>query len=435
MNLNTTHADRWDQAREIVEAIQESEFPNRRFNISELGAIGDGKQDDLSALQSAINICNYSGGGRVVVPRGEYWLEGPIHFKSHVELHLEEGAILKFSQNLDDFLPVVFSRWEGTELFNYSPLIYAYNCQDIAITGTGTIDGNAPEFYEEWFELQQPDQEELRAMGDEAVPVDQRIFGKGHYLRHSFMQFIECERVKVEGIKIVKSPFWIIHPTYSKHITIRNVHIESLLLQNDGVDIDSSSYVLIEDCTFRTGDDAVAIKSGRDKEGRDLARPSENIVIRNNTCLDVHNGFAIGSEMSGSVRNVFIENNVIESGRSLIFFKSNLDRGGVIENVSVRNVQVEKATMNLIFFQTDYHSFRGGHFPPTFRNFHIDNVTCKEAGHGVRVQGHAESPITGVHIENITIENAETPVIINEHDQVRLENVLINNKDYSISKK
>ena len=235
----------------------------------------------------------------------------------------------------------------------------------------------------------------------------------------------------MEGVKVIESPFWIIHTVYSSHITMRNLRIESFRLNNDGIDLDSSTDALVEGCTFSTGDDAVVIKSGRDSEGRQLGRSSENIVIRNNTCLEVHNGIAIGSEMSGSVRNVFIENNTIKSGRNLIYFKSNLDRGGVIENVSVRNITVAKATKNLIYFQTDYHSFRGGHFPPTFRNFHIENVKCYEAGFGVRVQGHAESPITDVHIKNVTIEKAQTPIKIHEHDQVELENVTINGKDYS----
>lgn len=265
-------------------------------------------------------------------------------------------------------------------------------------------------------------------MGERSVPLEERIFGAGHYLRPSLIQFIDCERIKIEGVKIVQAPFWIIHPIFSKHITICNVHIDSMVLQNDGVDIDSSTYVLIENCTFRTGDDAVAIKSGRDREGRELARPSENIVIRNNTCLEVHNGFAIGSEMSGSVRNVFIENNTIESGRNLIFFKANLDRGGVVENVHVRNITVEHASHNLIRFQTDYHEFRGGEHPPTFRNFRIENVTCKEAETGIRVEGHIDSPITDVVIRNVTVEKTTTPVEIHAHDQIELVDVMINGK-------
>ena len=420
--------DAWRQADAIIETIQEPQFPDYTVNVRELGAYGDGTHNDLPALQAAVDKCSGAGGGTVLVPTGTYWLEGPLHLKSHVNLQLEEDSILRFSADLDDFLPVVYTRWEGTRLFNYSPFIYANGVENVAITGAGTIDGNSEDKFEGWFEKQRPDQDRLRTMGDRATPVEARIFGEGHCLRPSFIQFIDCSRIKIEGVKIVNSPFWIIHPVFSKHITIHDVHIESMVLQNDGVDIDSSCYVLIENCTFRTGDDAVAIKSGRDREGRELARPSENIVIRNNTCLEVHNGFAIGSEMSGSVRNVFIENCTVESGRNLIFFKSNLDRGGVVENVHVRNISVGHASHNLIRFQTDYHGFRGGKHPPTFRNFRIENVTCKEAEAGIRVEGHVDSPITDVLIRNVTVEKAATPVEIHAHDQVDLVDVMINGK-------
>jgi polygalacturonase len=416
------------QADAIVEAIQEPQFPEQSVNVRELGARGDGTYNDLPALQAAVDQCSEAGGGTVQIPAGIYWLEGPLHLKRFINLRLDEGSILRFSADLNDFLPVVTTRWEGTKLFNYSPFIYANGVENVAITGAGTIDGNSEGKFEGWFEKQRPDQDRLRSMGEQATPVEERIFGEGHYLRPSFIQFIDCERIRIEGVKIVNSPFWIIHPIFSKHITIRNVHIESMVLQNDGVDIDSSSYVLIENCTFRTGDDAVAIKSGRDEEGREVGRPSENIVIRNNTCLEVHNGFAIGSEMSGSVRNVFIENNKIESGRNLIFFKANLDRGGVVENVHVRNIRVEHASHNLIRFQTDYHEFRGGNHPPVFRNFRIENVTCKEADTGIRVEGHVDSPITDVVIRNVIVEKAVTPVEIHAHDQVELVDVMINGK-------
>jgi polygalacturonase len=423
-------ADPWDEAGRIVAAIREPVFPQHALNVREQGAVGDGQHNDRPAVQRAIDACSAAGGGIVKVPAGVYWLEGPLHLKSNVNLHLEEGSTLRFSAELEGFLPVVYTRWEGTQLFNYSPFIYANGVENIAITGAGTIDGNSEGLFEGWFKLQKPDQNRLRTMGDQATPLEERIFGEGHYLRPSFIQFINCERVKLEGVKIIESPFWIIHPVFSKHITIRNVHIESMVLQNDGVDIDSSSFVLIEDCTFRTGDDAVAIKSGRDREGRELAQPSENIVIRNNTCLEVHNGFAIGSEMSGSVRNVFIENNKIEQGRNLIYFKSNLDRGGVVEKVYVRNIEVGQASHNLIRFQTDYHSFRGGNHPPTFRNFRIEDVTCREAKSGIRVEGHVDSPITDVVIRNVTIDMAETPVVIHENDQVELIDVMINGKKH-----
>jgi polygalacturonase len=418
--------DPWNQAEAIVKAIEVPEIPERSFNIRDLGAAGDGKQDDLPALQGAINICNHGGGGRVVVPAGVYWLEGPIRLKSNVELHLAEGSTLRFSGQPADFLPVVFTRWEGTEMFGYSPFIHANDATNIAITGSGTIDGNVGETFAKWRELQKKDQLSLRTMGDNAVPVAKRIFGEGHFLRPSFIQFINCSKVKIEGVKIIDSPFWVIHPVYSSHVTIRDVSVESLRLNNDGVDIDSSTHVVVEKCTFRTGDDAVAIKSGRDRDGRERGRPSSNIIIRNNTCLDVHNGIAIGSEMSGSVRNVFIEDCTVKSGRNLIYFKSSLDRGGIIENVHVRNIKVGKAEQNLIRFQTDYFGYRGGKCPPTFRNFRIENISCKQADHGIRVEGHPDAPIKDVVIRKVTIENAKIPVLINEHDQVELSEILIN---------
>ena len=423
--------DAWQQAASIAETIEEPKFPENIFNVLDLGAVGDGVHNDLPALQTALEQCSTAGGGTVVVPAGVYWLEGPLNLKSNVNLHLEEGSRLRFSAHPPDFLPVVFTRWEGTEMYGYSPFIYAKDCSNIAITGRGVIDGNAGDTFGAWRERQKEDQNTLRSMGDKEVPIEQRIFGEGHWLRPSFIQFINCSRIKLDGVRIINSPFWIIHPVYSSHITIRDVDIESMRLNNDGLDIDSSTYVLVENSTFRTGDDAVVIKSGRDKEGRRIGRPSENILIRNNTLLKVHNGIAIGSEMSGSVRNVFIENCTVKSGRNLIYFKSNLDRGGVVENVHVRNIKVEQASQNLIRFQTDYHSYRGGNYPPRFRNFHIENVNCEEAATGIRVEGHPDAPITNVSICDVTVKVADIALVKNEHDQVDLEDVFINDKRLS----
>lgn len=421
-------ADPWDEAGRIVAGILEPEFQQHSVNVREQGAVGDGSHNDLPALQQAINACSAAGGGTVNVSAGVYWLEGSLRLRSGVNLHLEEGSTLRFSAHPPDFLPAVFTRWEGTEMLGYSPFIYARGCTDLAITGKGTIDGNAGETFGQWRDLQKTDQNTLRTMGDDAVPLAERVFGEGHWLRPSFIQFIDCSRILIEGVRIINSPFWIIHPVYSSHITIRDVDIESMQLNNDGVDIDSSTDVLIENSTFRTGDDAVVVKSGRDGEGRRIGKPSENIVIRNNTLLKVHNGFAIGSEMSGSVRNVFIENNKIERGRNLIYFKSNLDRGGVVENVHVRNIEVGQASHNLIRFQTDYHSFRGGNHPPTFRNFRIETVFCREAATGIRVEGHTEAPISDVAIRDVIIETAKTPLVIHEHDEVELVDVMMNGK-------
>jgi polygalacturonase len=193
------------------------------------------QQDDRPAVQETIDQCNACWRRDGHRSSGTYWLEGPLHLKSNVNLHLEAGSTLRFSADLEDFLPVVYTRWEGTQLYNYSPFIYAIGAEDIAITGAGTIDGNSGGKFDGWFKLQKPDQNRLRTMGDRNTPLEERIFGEGHYLRPSFIQFINCERIKLEGVKIIESPFWIIHPVFSKHITIRNVILKAWCCRMTGL--------------------------------------------------------------------------------------------------------------------------------------------------------------------------------------------------------
>jgi len=417
-------SDPWVQADAIVASIQEPRIPDREFPVA---LAGDGETDDLPALQAAVDQCSRDGGGVIRLGEGTYYLRGPLVLKSGVRLHLAEGAHLKFSGIPEDFLPPVFTRWEGVEIYNYSPMIYARNAWDIAITGPGVVDGNAKDTFATWRPKQKPKQHETRERGDSGFPVFERVYGEGDFLRPSFVQFIGCNRVLIDGPTFNDSPFWIIHPVYCEDVIVRNATIDSHRLNNDGVDPDSCNRVLIENCVFDTGDDAVAIKAGRDGDARDRGVLCENIVIRNNELLDVHNAIAIGSEMSAGVRNVFIENNRVRSARNLVYFKSNLDRGGFIENVFVRDFEAGTATYALIRFQTNYHSHRGGHHPPVFRNFRIDDVSAERATkYGVIIEGHEDAPITGVVLRNVSIDEAEIPVHVNPWDQVTFENVVIN---------
>ena len=416
----------WQQAEVIVDAIDEPEFPNRTIKFKEKGAAADGTTNDLPALQSLIDDCSRIGGGRIVLESGVYWLEGPIRLQSNINLHLEKDAVLKFSAVPADFLPPVFTRWEGTEMYGYSPFIYAHKSTNIALTGSGTVDGNAASTFATWREKQKEDQLKLRWMGANGIPLKDRIFGKGHWLRPSLLQFIECTNVKIEGVRIIDSPFWCVHPVYCNNVVVRGIDVHSMRLNNDGVDLDSCNHVLIENSTFSTGDDAIAIKSGRDQDGRKKGIPSENIVIRNNRLRKVHNGLTIGSEMSGSVRNVFVENCTFGQGRNLLYFKSNLDRGGVVENIFVRNIDANIALETLIRFQTDYYGYRGGHEPPQFRDFRIEDVTCQEAKQGILVDGHIDAPIKQLVIKGVSIAQADVTITANTHDEVILEDVSIN---------
>jgi len=322
---------------------------------------------------------------------------------------------------------MVLTRWEGTELFNYSPFIYAYPATNVAITGKGIIDGNASRSFAQWKPDQKEDQQALRQMGNDGVPVYKRLFGKGHKLRPGTIQFFGCKNILVEDITIYDAPFWVIHPALCINVTIRNVIVDSWNPNNDGVDPDASVNVLIENCTFNCGDDAVAIKSGRDQDAWRIGQATENVVIRGCTMNSKANGLCIGSEMSGSVRNIFMEDCSVGEAHSTIYFKGNLDRGGIVEKVYVRNINVERAKTAFIRFDSNYKGHRGNHFPPLFREFIIENVTCKLADHyGLFFKGVDDTPIKNVVLRNVTITKAEIPVVTQYVSDVLLSDVTIN---------
>ena len=269
----------------ILAGIRAPVFPDRDFPVTDFGARPDDGRDATAAFRAAIEACARAGGGRVVVPPGVY-LTGPIHLKSRVNLHVSEGATIRFSRDPAAYLPVVRTRWEGVELMGYSPLVYAYEQHDVAITGKGTLDGQADA--EHWWpwkrnghpQSQKPDRDRLFAQAEAGVPVAERVFGAGHYLRPQFVQPYRCTNVLVEGVTITNAPMWIIHPVLSRNVIVRGVTVVSSGPNNDGCDPESSSDVLVEDTLFDTGDDCIAIKSGRNADGRRLGVPSERILVR-----------------------------------------------------------------------------------------------------------------------------------------------------------
>ncbi len=421
--------DGWENAGNIVKSIVVPSFPDRECNITAFGAVGDGKTDCLPAIKKAIDKCNLEGGGSVVIPKGDFLVRGPIHLKSHVNLHLNEGAVIRFSSSPDDYLPAVLTRWEGTECYNYSPFIYAFGVTDIAITGKGTIDGNAKDTFATWKPDQKKDQRLLRKMGNDLIPVNERVFGKGHYLRPVMIQPYACKNILIDGVKIIDSPFWEINPVLCYNVTVRNVKITSRNLNNDGCDPEGSVNVLIENCEFNTGDDAVAIKAGRDQDGWRIGQATENVVIRNCVFNSKANGLCIGSEMSGGVRNVYMENITVGEADAAIYFKSNLDRGGFIENIWVRNVTVKRALQKLIAFVTDYHGYRGNHYPPVFDGFHIEGITCNKADdYAVFAEGVKDSRLKNIIFKNVNVEEAKIPYHVIFTDNMIFDNVTVNGK-------
>jgi polygalacturonase len=412
----------WSDTLAIINAISKTKFPARDYEV----ALTDPALDARPAILAAIEAAHLAGGGRVVVPAGSWNIDGPIHLKSHVNLHLSEGATLTFSGNHASYLPMVFTRWEGVECWNYSPFIFATGATNVGLTGKGKINGQGAANWLPWRREQRPDQTRLRDMGRDNVPVAQRIFGAGKKLRPPLVQFFNCDRVLIEDVQLHDSPFWCVHPVYCRDVIVRNVTVISRHINSDGVDPDSCQRVLIENCSFDVGDDGVALKAGRDQDGWRVGKVCEDIVVRNCKYLgNTGGGMAIGSEMSGGVRRVFVDGWDIPTASHTLYFKANLDRGGFIEDVHIRNIRAGKVKA-LIKFTNDYHSYRGGTFPTRFRRITMENVTCDNALVGLHISGDARAPVQDIIIKNVTITQANRPMQVANAAYVRLNNVRIN---------
>lgn len=422
----------WDDVPAILARIKAPQFPARDFNITTYGAKADGKTDCTDAIRKAIAACHEAGGGRVVVPGGTF-LTAAIHLKSGVNLHLADDATLKFIPEPQKYLPLVLVRFEGIECMNYSPLIYAFKQQNIAVTGKGTLDGAAT--WENWWHkvVQGKDTNSprsgqlLMSYGERGTPVAERVFGEGHLLRPNFIQPIRCQNILIEGVTITNSPMWVINPVLSTNVTVRGVKVTSHGPNNDGCNPDSSRDVLIEDCLFDTGDDCIAIKSGKNADGRRINVPSENIIIRNCTMRDGHGGVVLGSETSGGVRNVFAEDCVMDSPNldRALRLKTNAERGGPIENIFFRNVKVGRVAHSVLTIDLVYWRVQHGPFPPTVRNIEMRNVTSASSPRVLWVVGNTNSIIENVRVIDSTFKGVEGPDVLTHSGSIRLENVTI----------
>ncbi len=414
----------WEQVPKILSRIKTPTFTDRDFNITDYGAAGDGKTDCSEAFRQAISAANKAGGGRVVVPAGSF-LTGAIHLKSNVNLYVPQGAVIKFSADPNSYLPAVYTRWEGVECINYSPFIYAYKQKNIAITGKGILDGQG----ENWWKWKRTyeDRQSLFKHGQDCTPVKKRQYG-GKTLRPNMIEPYKCENILIEGVTIRNGPFWHIHPVLSQNITIKNVKVEGRGPNNDGCNPESCKDVLIEGCYFNTGDDCIAIKSGRNNDGRRVNKPSENIVIRDCLMKAGHGGVVIGSEMSGSIRNVFAENCIMDSPNlnQALRIKTNSHRGGFVENVYARNIAVGQVSEAVLKVNFHYEEGDTGKFTPKVRNINMENIICKKSKYALFLKGYERSPIADVRLKNCTFDNVESADIIDNVRNLVLENVKIN---------
>jgi polygalacturonase len=440
-SVRAADEDPWARVPEILKRIKAPVFPKRDFDVKKYGAKGDGKSDNTEAFRRAIAACNKAGGGRVVVPAGTF-LTGPIHLLSNVNLHVSEGATIKFSQDPKAYLPPVYTRWEGMELMSYSPFIYAFGQQNIAVTGRGTLDGNSDDAH--WWPWKgqerhgwqkgTPNQakarKSLEEMTERGVPVAERVFGEGSYLRPQFVQPYRCTNVLIEGVSIVNSPMWELNPVLCANVTVRGVNIKSHGPNNDGCDPESCKDVLIEDCTFDTGDDCIAVKSGRNADGRRLNIPSENIVIRGCRMKDGHGGVTIGSEISGGVRYLFAEDCTMDSPNldHALRFKNNAVRGGLLENIFFRNITVGQVAHAVLTVDFNYEEGRQGKFTPVVRNLSVQNLRSGKSRLALDVQGFENAPVYDLRLKDCTFDNVERPAIVRNVSGMVLENVRVNGK-------
>lgn len=430
----------WDRYEWMLKNHEFPNFPGRSFLVVDHGAVGDYRTDNFEPFRRAIDSCANAGGGTVVVPPGQFVLNGPIHLRSGVRLHLQAGAALRFRGELGDYLVgakehsgCVRTRYEGADLFHASPLIYGLGLTDVAVTGEGPsslIDGGQIAVRtpgtEEGFTSEQAerlradgttfmswstsveDRAALRNMTDRGLALSRRVFGAGRNLRVPLVQFLLCRRVMVENVRLENAPFWNLVTSQTQDVTVRGVVIRGYNSNNDGIDIDSCARVLVEDCDIECVDDGVVVKSGRDADGWRAAMPSEDIVIRNCRVTSRWGDIAFGSELSGGVRNVFIlgcgpraDPPTMFTPKAegfMIMFKSNFDRGGVVQDIHVRDCEVNWISASYINY-----GYRGGFVPPLYRGLHFSGLR------GLRevVFANKSAAVT----TNVVMENCGSPTV------------------------
>lgn len=439
----------WDdnEYKRIEQSIQLPKIAERQFLITSFGAKTTATAaQNQKAINKVISLVSKKGGGKVIIPKGT-WNTGAIELKNHVNLVLEEGATLHFAFE-PKLYPLVRTSWEGLACWNYSPCIYAYKATDIAITGKGTIDGGgnndtfwqwngSPRFgYKEGVTKESQklgSRSKLLKMAEDGVPFDERKFGMGYGLRPQLVNMVHCERILIKDVKMINSPFWVIHPLLSKNITIDGVYVWNEGPNGDGCDPEACENVLIQNCVFHTGDDCIAIKSGRNNDGRLWNQPSKNIIIRNCKMEDGHGGVVIGSEISGGCENVYAENCVMDSPHleRILRIKTNNCRGGQVQNINMRNVVVGQCKEAVVKINLDYERkeicYRG--FEPIVNNVNVENVTCQKSDYGVLIIGRDSlENVYDINIKNCKFDGVvKEPVkITGKTRNVKFDNLVIN---------
>ncbi len=416
-----------------------------RIDMKAAGANTNGQTLNTTLINQTIERLNANGGGTLFFPAGTY-LTGPIRMKSNITIELEAGAILRFSDNFDDYLPYVEMRHEGVMMKSFSPLIYAVDEENITIKGEGTLDGQGKAWWEEFMRVIV----DLREHGKRDINKYQTLFEEANdlealaaetnedwhltldrrFLRPPFIQPIRCKNIRIEGVKIINSPFWTVNPEFCDNVTVEGITIINEPSPNtDGINPESCRNVHISNCHISVGDDCITIKSGRDLQGRNLAAPCENITITNCTMLSGHGGVVIGSEMSGDVRRVAISNCIFQGTDRGIRLKSTRGRGGTVEDIRVSNIVMNDIRQEAIVFNLKYSQMPQepkSERTPVFRNIHISGVTVNDVKTPIKIVGLEEAPISDLILRDIHISGGKEPCIFENCENIRMEDVSVN---------
>jgi polygalacturonase len=419
----------------FVTAVCFTARAQRFYDVTKYGAKNDSSKLATKPIADAIAAASKAGGGTVYFPAGKY-LTGPIHLKSNITILIDAGAELHFSDNFDDYLPMVQSRYEGVDVMSFSPLFYAYKAENITITGRGTINGHG----QKWWNYALTFYKNLTARNkyqllfdslnkDILLPDDPTQMKRG-FLRPPFIQPLYCKNVLIEGITITNSPFWTVTPEFCENVTITGVTIDNPKSPNtDGINPSSCRYVHISDCHISVGDDCITIKSGKDLPGRTKATPAENYTITNCTMLSGHGGVVIGSEMSGDVKKITISNCVFDGTDRGIRIKTARGRGGVVEDIRVDNIIMKNIKAQAIVLDMEYSKVPPepvSERTPQFRNIRFSNITAytKQA---MYINGLDEMPVSEISLNDCVFE-AETGISIRNGKDIELHNVRVNTK-------
>ncbi len=435
-------------ADDIASLTQLPRRIKRDFFVDDYGAVADDKTDCTVAIANAIAAAAEAGGGRVVFGNGIY-RSAAIHLKSRIELHVPRGAEISFSSQADAYLPPVFTRWEGMEMMGLSPFVYAFGAIDVSITGGGVLNGNANN--EKWWPWKGahkeahwkliPSQDQHKArrdlfdLAEKGTPVAQRLFAKDSFLRPVFVQFYQCQRVLVENITIKDAPFWLLHPVLCEDVTVRGVTFSSHGPNSDGCDPESCNRVVIEQCVFDTGDDCIAIKSGRNNDGRRINVPTTNVLVQDCQMHAGHGGVVIGSEISGGVQNLHVRRCKMDSPdlERAIRIKTNAQRGGVIKQLNYQDIHVGRV-QEVIVINFFYEEGDKGEWLPLVDEISIKNLYVEHADRIFMLKGFYNDPIRKVNIDNMQIQHVDHLGVVENIAGLNLTNSRANGSDIDLKK-